>query len=118
MKNNLFSFLVIAGFRNVYVLYINAGQLTANARNMPILIDRSANWNGEVVAITTSSSLKKETMYLSILEAEKKPMAKKDKNSIEILYSLERISSRYGVNLDIKALNLSTVEYYTTIQTL
>lgn len=43
IKNNLFSLLVSAGFRNSNILYIKNGQVIIKAENKPILIDRSAN---------------------------------------------------------------------------
>jgi hypothetical protein len=74
-----------------------------------MLIERSANWNGDVVAITTSPILKREIIPLKIELAEKKPITKNDANTMAKIYKRLRISSRYGANFDTKSFSFSTI---------
>jgi hypothetical protein len=53
-KNTLRSLLLKAGLKKAKILYTITGKLIRKPQKRPISIERSANWNGDVVAITTS----------------------------------------------------------------
>lgn len=52
-KNRRLSPFVKAGLKKRNIWKISKGALIINAEDRPISIDKSANWNGDVVAITT-----------------------------------------------------------------
>ena len=53
-----------------------------SAQNIPMLIARSANWRGDVVAIITLSKLSKDTIFFITKPEERTPIAK---NTIAII---------------------------------
>ena len=75
------------------------GRVIIIAKKKPISTARSANWNGDVVAISTPLILKKEMKCLSMKAEEKNPPTNTIQNIIVDQYIRWRRSSKYGRNV-------------------